>query len=114
MSPAERSGSALTSARDCSPFVDTLAAQMTSASDAACLTSSTVMSLRNAMSGTVAIVPAATVSSIVSPLPKTRPATIMPVAADKAVARRQEGEDHFIGVHGWLARGLESEEQRQG
>jgi hypothetical protein len=62
----------------------------------------------------VAIVLAGTVSSIDSPLPEDRPATMMPVAADKTPARRQECEDRFIGVLGRLARGLESEEQWQG
>ena len=37
----------------------------------------------------------------------------MPVAADKTSAWRHECEDHFVLVHGRLARGLESEGQRQ-
>src|ERR1700690_2889277 len=50
------------SSRVCSPLVDTLAAQITSASEAACLISSTVMSLRKVMSGTVVILAGGTVS----------------------------------------------------
>src|SRR5215469_11005687 len=102
------------SARDCSPFVETRAAQMTSASEAACLTSSTVISLRNVMSGTVAIVLAATVSSIDPPLPKSWPATIMPVGSDNPSAQRENVEDRFNGVRGQLAGGLQSEGQSQG
>src|ERR1700751_2453372 len=48
--PAVRSGSLLTSSSDCSPFVETRAAQITSESDAACLINSTVTSLRNEIS----------------------------------------------------------------
>src|SRR5215472_16370404 len=48
--PDDRSGSAWMSSWDCSPLVDTRAAQITSESLAECLIISTVMSLRNSTS----------------------------------------------------------------
>src|SRR5215472_14885331 len=82
--PADRSASPSTSASDCSPLVETRAAQMTSASAAEALTSSTVMSLRKVMSGTVVIVLAVIVSSIGAPSPPGSSGPIMPAGADNS------------------------------
>ena len=49
MSPRAAAASPSTSSSDCSPFVETRAAQMTSESRAVALTSSTVTSLRNSI-----------------------------------------------------------------
>ena len=54
MSPADREVSPSTSSSDCSPFVETRAANRTSESEAEAFTSSTVTSLRNVISGAVA------------------------------------------------------------